>query len=299
MTRCVETGTAYGEMIDFLKDKFTEIHSIELGQSFYNGAVMRFINNPHIHLHFGDSGQVLGRVLKSIDKPVVFWLDAHYSGGWTAKGSKDTPIMDELAAIYKSGLQHVILIDDSRLFGTDMAYPTRAEVTAFVLGKNPAAVIEWLPEDIIAITPARKPKRVQQYKRSKSCQIPTLSEIYQKEFKGKTSGIFVDVGAYDGHTFSNTWGLAVAGWRGVCFEPVPGYADQCREQYKYYPGVKVIEAAAGSTDWRVHPVSWPMPNDQRRNDGEKRLGLWLRSGANPDGSPCHAEYGIGEGRHPA
>jgi hypothetical protein len=44
----------------------------------------------------------------------MFWLDRHYSGGFTAKGEKDCPIIEELDAISNgSHLKHSILIDDA------------------------------------------------------------------------------------------------------------------------------------------------------------------------------------------
>src|SRR5690554_1870971 len=33
---------------------------------------------------------------------------------------------------------------------------------------------------------------------------------------------FLDIGAYDGKAFSNTFALAERGWGGVCVEPSPG-----------------------------------------------------------------------------
>ena len=40
-------------------------------------------------------------------------------------------------------------------------------------------------------------------------------------FFGDHKGRFLDVGAFDGHTFSNTGQLAEGGWSGVCVEPSP------------------------------------------------------------------------------
>lgn len=46
--------------------------------------------------------------------------------------------------------------------------------------------------------------------------------IYDRFFKSRTGpGIFVDVGAYDGVTFSNTLLFERMGWRGLCIEPLP------------------------------------------------------------------------------
>ncbi len=39
-------------------------------------------------------------------------------------------------------------------------------------------------------------------------------------FKGR-AGVFLDIGANDGVTFSNTYDLVLQGWRGVCVEPSP------------------------------------------------------------------------------
>jgi FkbM family methyltransferase len=39
-------------------------------------------------------------------------------------------------------------------------------------------------------------------------------------FKGKKNGFFVDIGAYNGITISNTYSLEKIGWKGICVEPV-------------------------------------------------------------------------------
>ncbi len=43
----------------------------------------------------------------------------------------------------------------------------------------------------------------------------------------KEDGRFVEVGAFDGKQWSNTWGLAKLGWSGIMFEPNPEYFEQC------------------------------------------------------------------------
>lgn len=67
------------------------------------------------------------------------------------------------------------------------------------------------------------------YKIPESCQVKELNNIYLKCFGYKSDGVFVDVGAYDGITYSNTWGLADAGWSGICYEPL--FFNQCRENH--------------------------------------------------------------------
>lgn len=67
----------------------------------------------------------------------MFWLDGHYSGEGTAKGDKETPILEELKCILnKNDYKHVILIDDARLFGNVCDYPSIDELNKFIISKD-------------------------------------------------------------------------------------------------------------------------------------------------------------------
>jgi hypothetical protein len=82
-----------------------------------------------VTVYHGDSSRLLPKVLSQINTSCMFWLDGHYSGGITAKGQTETPILAELRAIADHHVRpHAILIDDARVFGTDDAYPTLEEV---------------------------------------------------------------------------------------------------------------------------------------------------------------------------
>jgi FkbM family methyltransferase len=43
-----------------------------------------------------------------------------------------------------------------------------------------------------------------------------------------TDGFFIEIGAYDGRIFSNTYVLESLGWKGICVEPVPEIFDQLK-----------------------------------------------------------------------
>jgi len=45
--------------------------------------------------------------------------------------------------------------------------------------------------------------------------------LYENFFRGYENGYFVDIGAHDGVTGSNTKFFEDIGWRGICFEPIP------------------------------------------------------------------------------
>jgi len=132
----IETGTYLGDMINSVKDIFKEIYSIELDSDLFRVAQRRFRKYPHIHIIYGDSSKMLSEVLKLISTRCLFWLDAHYSGGFTAKGKKDTLIEEELDCILSNWVNGwVILIDDARLFVGQNGYPNLRELQLFILSR--------------------------------------------------------------------------------------------------------------------------------------------------------------------
>jgi len=78
-----------------------------------------------------------------------------------------------------------------------------------------------------------------------NCQVENLNQIYLDYFGYKTDGVFVEVGAYDGYNFSNTWGLARAGWKGFYIEPIQEYVQACMNNHKGH-NVSVIQKAVGN-----------------------------------------------------
>ena len=149
----IETGTYLGEMIDAVKEKFEKVISIELDKKLFYKAKNKFSTNNHIEIINGDSAKVLFEILTKIEKPTLFWLDGHYSGGTTAKGYLNTPIYQELNAILSHKIKnHIILIDDARLFIGKDDYPTLSQLQSLVLQKNPRLNFEY-KNDIIRIYP--------------------------------------------------------------------------------------------------------------------------------------------------
>jgi hypothetical protein len=121
----VETGTFRGDMLLAMQRTFRRMYSIELHPELHRRAVRLFHGRQDVHLLQGDSGQRINDVLGKLNQPALFWLDGHYSGGRTAKSDLNTPIVAELDAILAHPVQnHVILIDDARVFNGTNDYPT-------------------------------------------------------------------------------------------------------------------------------------------------------------------------------
>lgn len=83
------------------------------------------------------------------------------------------------------------------------------------------------------------------YTVSASCQISNLATLYSQKLGERFHGFFVEVGAYDGESFSNTSCLADKGWSGLLIEPVPEFAAQAAARHASNPGVRVIQKAVG------------------------------------------------------
>jgi hypothetical protein len=134
----IETGTYLGDMVHAMRKTFSTIISFELDQTLAAQARERFANDNQIENVQGDSGKLLGERLANINEPCLFWLDGHYSGGITARGTLETPIKNELAAILSHPIDgHVILIDDARCFTGENDYPTLDELKSFVAERKP------------------------------------------------------------------------------------------------------------------------------------------------------------------
>ncbi|MFZ1678239.1 MAG: hypothetical protein WBP41_16865 [Saprospiraceae bacterium] len=137
-TVLVESGTFLGDMVESQKKSFKKIVSIELAPLLFKKAKKRFQNDHNVTIVWGDSGEKLREILDDMDEPVILWLDGHYSAGVTAKGNKACPIYEEIDAIFDSvnRRDHMILIDDARLFIGKNDYPEVNELTDYIQHKN-------------------------------------------------------------------------------------------------------------------------------------------------------------------
>jgi hypothetical protein len=155
----VETGTYLGTMVLTARRAFRKIYSIELDPDLFERSHRKFAGNPGIDLRFGDSAAVLPPLLEelsSADVRAVFWLDAHFSGGLTARGALETPVRRELQLILERARDPVLLIDDAHLFTGQRDYPTLDELRAAVRATHPAYAVD-VDLDIVRIHPLEAP----------------------------------------------------------------------------------------------------------------------------------------------
>lgn len=113
----IETGAYMGDGIRDVVDEYENIHSIELADKWYKHNVDQYKSKKNVHIYFGDSKKVLPMLLKDINEPITIFLDAHYSGGTTAYGEEETPLLQELEILRERKYDDIIIIDDCRLIG--------------------------------------------------------------------------------------------------------------------------------------------------------------------------------------
>lgn len=89
------------------------------------------------------------------------------------------------------------------------------------------------------------------YEIEESCQVHGLEGLLQGVFGRTNTGMFVEVGAYDGRTYSNTYPLAKIGWNGLYIEPIQDFYLRCIGNHEKHPNIKVIREMVSDS---AHPV---------------------------------------------
>lgn len=148
----IETGTYNGSFVEKYKKQYKIFHTIEIVDQFYKEAVERFKNDENVICHLGHSPVVIGNLLKMINEPVTFWLDAHYQGGQQSNDTK-VPLHQELQVIKNHHIkEHMIMIDDVRLFENTYG-TTPAKIEAILREINPDYNIQYMngatPTDVL------------------------------------------------------------------------------------------------------------------------------------------------------
>lgn len=109
----VETGTYHGHTAKRMSRYFTKVFIIEKSNVMFHIAKhnLKDINNCMVLQ--GDSREHLNTLLNDNDN-ILFWLDAHWSGGDTYGQNDEYPLFDELQIILC--YNKLIMVDDARLF---------------------------------------------------------------------------------------------------------------------------------------------------------------------------------------
>lgn len=116
----VETGTYLADTTLLMRNLFDEVHTVELSQTLFDQAVSKWATTK-VHFHQGASPEWLAEIGSQIERPAVFYLDAHWVGlkGAAPGVTKDDPmpLMRELEALAPRPYADIVVVDDLHAFG--------------------------------------------------------------------------------------------------------------------------------------------------------------------------------------
>ena len=142
----VETGLENGKGIFIAEEVgFTDIHSFEANPHYVNLVkdMPRFQAMTNVTVHSGDSGKLLADVIKNIDDPITFWLDAHPFAD--PMSLSQCPLLQELDAIAHHCLHlPTVLVDDIRVFSQE----DKDRIVAAVIAVPGISLITYEPGQV-------------------------------------------------------------------------------------------------------------------------------------------------------
>lgn len=112
----IETGTFKGETSYWASRLFNTVSTIENSDTLFRQVKEKYSHISNIHFYYGDTRVKLKEIMSAMDSAGIFWLDAHWSGQKTYGENDECPLLDELEIINSSRFDHIVFIDDARLF---------------------------------------------------------------------------------------------------------------------------------------------------------------------------------------
>lgn len=111
----VETGTCVGASAEVAALCFEHVWTIELVDRDQRQAHANLDKYPNVTMLRGNSPEILPQVIAEAPQPILFWLDAHWSGVGP-QPAIECPLLEELRIIGGLRGMDVVLIDDARMF---------------------------------------------------------------------------------------------------------------------------------------------------------------------------------------
>jgi hypothetical protein len=126
----IETGTYRGRTTRWSASHFERVVTIELDEKLAARAKASLSDLPNVEVLQGDAVDWLRDVMaRPSTHDALVYLDGHFSGGVTARGSLDEPACEALEVLvpHLDKLRGVV-IDDFRTFGVEFPSPTKADL---------------------------------------------------------------------------------------------------------------------------------------------------------------------------
>ena len=156
LTTVVEGGTYQGGTAKKLSKEFKNVYTIEKSDVMFEKAKQNIGSIQNITQLRGDTRDHLPSLVSQNDN-ILFWLDAHWSGGDTYGEQDECPLLQELEIIFSSSMKnYAILIDDARLFLAPPPLPHKVENWPTIKQVGNAIPLNFemiVHEDVIYVVP--------------------------------------------------------------------------------------------------------------------------------------------------
>jgi hypothetical protein len=123
--RFVETGTYHGDTAEWASENFQTVYTIEKSRVLYDAAQEKLAELSNVQCLYGDSRAQLPITVSGAASSAIFWLDGHWCGGESYGEDDQCPLMKEIDVLNSVPVQHVLFIDDARLFTSPPPLPNR------------------------------------------------------------------------------------------------------------------------------------------------------------------------------
>jgi len=192
----IETGTYYGGTSTWASDHFSKVITIENSKAIHEKTAAKYKHITNIDFLFGHSLEHLKNIVANLKEPALFWLDAHWSGGETYGINDECPLIEELRIINDSKINHIVLIDDARMFVKPPKPPHKPEqwatISQIIIELNKIADRYcFIAADVIGAVPNSAVKNIIPYfeevaKFEETLQPPRISFVDRVKRKLKT-----------------------------------------------------------------------------------------------------------------
>lgn len=161
----VEGGTYEGGTAKQMSTFFKQVFTIEKSAIMHQKAQQNLADINNITLLLGDTREHLSSIIEKNDN-ILFWLDAHYSGGDTYGVDDECPLIEELTIIFQQADNCIILVDDARLFLSPPPLPHQWQNWPSIFDISKIIPKGWqviVFEDVIYIYPEDFDNGIRQY----------------------------------------------------------------------------------------------------------------------------------------
>lgn len=169
----IETGTYLGQTSAWASQYFESVITIEYSEEIYKKTLDNYRELSNVRFLFGDSRKLLESILPTVEQSIL-WLDAHWCSSGSYGIDDQCPLIKEIDIINSNDKEHIILIDDARLFLAPPPLPNSIQyfpdLNQLLEALNNKKRVVFVYEDVFIIVPVKYKNEMQNYLQKKTTE---------------------------------------------------------------------------------------------------------------------------------